>query len=109
MFAAFISNAEYYGMPVAFLRAVGKYVAFKTIAENDIQSFRPYLNRLSLRQSTYDALADMNVQKPRGEAGAITGAYHEAAHAYLDSKKKRRELSSFYWGRQATPSGSADG
>jgi hypothetical protein len=88
MYRAFIGNAEYYGMPVGLLRAVGKSVTLDSIADDKIQEFGGVWNKtLSLRQSTYVLLADMNVDKPYGEQTAILGAYHESTHAYLYLKK----------------------
>lgn len=87
MYAAFIDNAEYYGMPVTFLKAVGKSATLDAIADNKIQHFTTWINTLNLRQTTYEALAELNVVKHHGDAAAIVGAYHESTHAYLYLKR----------------------
>src|SRR5215472_17375845 len=42
MFSAIIANAEYYGMPVKFLREVGQFAKLKVISDKDIQAFGGY-------------------------------------------------------------------
>ena len=62
LFWGFIANAEYYGLPVNFLRVVGKSY---TMQEADAEEASTWTNTLSLKGSTYNTLVDMNVDEPR--------------------------------------------
>ena len=87
MFSRFIANAEYYGMPVGFLRAVGSKYKLDICAEKELERFTPFFGKLELSRSTYDHLLNMNADVPYGEGPAIALAYHESTHAYLTMKK----------------------
>jgi hypothetical protein len=95
MYAAFIDNAEYYGLPVNFLKAVGKSAKLKAIADNEIQNFATWFKTLNLQQTNYEVLAELNFDLHPGAAVAINPAYHESTHAYLYLKKNDAAFKQF--------------
>jgi hypothetical protein len=96
MFTRIIGNAEYYGLPVGFLRAVGKQYDLKIIKENEIQyTTTTWIHNIHLHRSDFDSLLDMNAGKPVGGGPQISTLYHESTHAYLDMKKADAEFKRF--------------
>ncbi len=98
LYRAFIANAEFYGMPVTFLRAVGKGYTFQgtaTAGPFADEAANVFLNTITLRSDTYDALADLDIEKPFGEATALQTVYHESTHAYLDLMENDPKFAAF--------------
>src|SRR5262245_1785811 len=90
LYRGFIANAEFYGMPVAFLRVVGKRYTFHVTAAAgpfSTEHANPITNSMYLNVSTYKMLIKMETALPVGEATAIATAYHESTHAFLDLKE----------------------
>jgi len=95
LFWGFIANAEYYGLPVNFLRIVGRSYTLNMNGPGRAQRADVWTNSMYLDRSTYDLLVDMNVDLPVGESTAILTAYHESTHAYLDLKENEAAFKTF--------------
>ena len=91
-YLAFIANAEFYGMPVAFLRAVGKDYAI--LSTTSIAHVTPMLNAMYLNPATYASLIRLDADEPPGVNG-LQQAYHESAHAYMDLKEDESKFKTF--------------
>jgi hypothetical protein len=92
----FVGNAAYFGMPVNFLKAVGKSYRFGVRMFGGSSQTDTYLNMIDLSSaSVYDQLVGMKYGPPRGVASALLTAYHEGSHAYLDIKENEASFKTF--------------
>jgi hypothetical protein len=97
-FLAFIANAEFYGMPVAFLRAVGQGYTFSlTASAGPLSSVHAnvWTNSLYMHKVTYDTLTRIDVEDPPGASTALLDVYHESTHAYVDLKENEPKFKKF--------------
>jgi hypothetical protein len=91
----FIANADYFGLPVNMLKAVGKSYSFgvrwtKGPPETDV-----YFNKINLQSaSDYDELVHLKYGSA-GVASILSTAYHEGSHAYLDLKEDDPRFKTF--------------
>jgi len=76
----FVTNADKYGLPVKFLRRVGRDY---TIGIGD-DSTNTILNTIGFSQSTLESAEHLAPALPLGASTAVLIIYHEATHAYLD-------------------------
>jgi hypothetical protein len=83
----FVANADYFGLPVNMLKAVGKGYSFGVAWFGSTSDTDTWLNKINLSSAdVYDALVKMKYGPPRGVTSALGSAYHEGSHAYLDLK-----------------------
>jgi hypothetical protein len=81
LYDQFVRNAQRYGLPVRFLRRVGRDYS---ISFGSSSAVNYWLNTMTLEESDLRSASQMAPTLPVGEASAIRTIYEEATHAYLD-------------------------
>lgn len=81
MYNDFVRNAERYGLPVRFLRQVGRDYAISYGSSSDVNT---WLNTMTLEEEDLRSASQMAPAFSIGEASAIRAIYEEATHAYFD-------------------------
>lgn len=76
----FIIDAEKYGLPVSFMKRVGR--EYRISYGSDAVFY--YLNSMFLEEETLNRVRKMSPDKPYGEGTGIYLIYEESTHAYLD-------------------------
>jgi hypothetical protein len=95
----FVANADYFGLPVGFLKAVGKSYSFGVRWTDGPSETDVYFNKITLSSAgVYDQLVDLAYGPPRGVTSALLTAYHEGSHAYLDLKEDDPRFKAFVAG-----------
>jgi hypothetical protein len=92
MYDDFVRNAERYGLPVRFLRRVGRDYS---ISFGSSSAVNPWFNTMTLEEEELRSGSQMAPALPIGEATAIQTIYHEATHAYLDLLSNDPRFSQF--------------
>jgi hypothetical protein len=92
----FVANADYFGLPVTFLKVVGKSYSFGVRWTAGLSETDVYFNKITLSSaSLYDQLVDLKYGPGGPGASALTSAYHEGSHAYLDLKENEPQFKKF--------------
>ncbi|OPY82841.1 MAG: hypothetical protein A4E65_00748 [Syntrophorhabdus sp. PtaU1.Bin153] len=81
MYNDFVRSAERYGLPVRFLRRVGRDY---DISFGSSSAVNTWLNSMTLEEADLESASQMAPVSPAGEGSAIRTIYEEATHAYLD-------------------------
>jgi hypothetical protein len=89
----FIANAEFYGLPVELLRAVGR--DYHVLSTTSSAFTNVYTNTLNLNPNTYATLLSLDADNKPGDSGSLQQAYHESTHAYMDLKENDSKFKQF--------------
>ena len=92
LYDSFVGNAERYGLPVRFLRRVGRNYS---IGFGSSSAVNYWLNTMTLEEEDLRSASQMAPTLPVGEASAIRTIYEEATHAYLDLVSNEPRFSRF--------------
>lgn len=92
MYDNFVTNAERYGLPVRFLRRVGRDY---DISFGSSSAVNYWLNTMTLEETDLRSASQMAPDLPIGEASSIRTIYEEATHAYLDLVSNEQRFSLF--------------
>ena len=94
---AFVSAVEAFGMPVRFLRSVGKEAKIHTERGSlDRYLITPFEDTLRLTDETMNDVADMSLTRRSSQTLGVQTIYHESTHAYLYLHKNNEPIRSFY-------------
>jgi len=92
MYDDFVRNAERYGLPVRFLRRVGRDY---DISFGSSSAVNTWLNSMTLEDRDLESASQMAPALPMGEGSAVRTIYEEATHAYLDLLSDEPRFSHF--------------
>lgn len=92
MYDDFVRNAERYGLPVRFLRRVGRDY---DISFGSSSAVNTWFNSMTLEEEDLESASRMAPTLPIGEGSAIRTIYEEATHAYLDLLSDEPRFSRF--------------
>ncbi len=92
MYDDFVGSAERYGLPVRFLRRVGRDY---DISFGSSSAVNAWLNSMTLEEKDLESAGQMAPVLPIGEGSAIRTVYEEATHAYLDPVSDEPEFDCF--------------
>src|SRR4051794_18192615 len=90
-FRGFIGDAERFGLPVGFLRAVA--ASSYTYEFGDETAVSPWTNTMSFEKQELDGVANMSPSTPYGESTSVLNIYHEGTHAWLDIQEDQPKVS----------------
>jgi len=92
MYNDFIRNAEIYGLPVRFLRRVGRDYGISFGRSSRVCLT---LNMMTLEEADLQSASQIALTYPFGGTSAIRTIYEEATHAYLDMVSNEPRFSRF--------------
>jgi len=92
MYNDFIRNAEIYGLPVRFLRRVGRDYGISFGRSSRVCLT---LNMMTLEEAVLQSASQIALTLPYGGISAIRTIYEEATHAYLDMVSDEPRFSRF--------------